>query len=267
MNNYIYCVFVLLLFSKCGNNNSNNLIWEEEFNSFELDTNIWNVYVGNGCPELCGFGNNELQYYTHKEANLKIENGKLIIQATFDTAFKSAKLTTSHKIDFHKGYIEISAKLPSCLGTWPAIWMLPSLNRPLQWPLDGEIDVMENVGYNSHQVFGTIHTSSYNHMNGTQLSDSIALKDPSEVYHTYALNWTDSILEWYVDDSLYNKIKRKKSDQIEEWPFDKKFHLIINQAVGGNWGGKHGVDTLSYPQLFYIDYIRLYEKKPIKKPL
>ena len=200
-------------------------------------------------------------------ANLKIENGKLIIQATFDTAFKSAKLTSSHKIDFHKGYIEISAKLPSCLGTWPAIWMLPSLNRSLQWPLDGEIDIMENVGYNSHQIFGTIHTSSYNHMNGTQLSDSIAVQDPNEVYHTYALNWTDSILEWYVDDSLYNKIKRKKSDQIEEWPFDKKFHLIINQAVGGNWGGKHGVDTLSYPQLFYVDYIRLYEKKPIKKPL
>ena len=122
--------------------------------------------------------------------------------------------------------------------------------------MDGEIDIMENVGYNSNTIFGTIHTSSYNHMNNTQLTDSINVVDPSEVYHTYALNWTDSILEWYVDDSLYNKIKRKKLDRIEEWPFDKKFHLIINQAVGGSWGGKFGVDTLSYPQLFYIDYIK-----------
>ena len=130
------------------------------------------------------------------------------------------------------------------------------------WPECGEIDIMENVGYDSCKIFGTIHTKAYNHVNGTQKSDSIFIVNAHQDFHTYALNWTDSVLEWYVDTILYNRIKRNSIDSQEEWPFDKKFHLIINQAVGGDWGGKYGVDTTNFPQKLVIDRVSLYNKKP-----
>ena len=253
----------------CGNEKPeefpDNLVWEENFNGSSLDTNYWNIYVGNGCPELCGFGNHELQHYKSNTLNLRVKDGKLIITAFYDSVsntFFSAKITTKNKVDFQKGYLEVVAKLPHAVGTWPAIWMLPTLDRPLNWPYDGEIDIMENVGYDSCKIFGTIHTKAYNHVNGTQKSDSIFIVNAHQDFHTYALNWTDSLLEWYVDTILYNRIKRNSNDSKEEWPFDKKFHLIINQAVGGDWGGKYGVDTNNFPQKLVIDRVSLYNKKP-----
>ena len=242
-----------------------NLFWEDNFKGSSLDTNFWNIYVGNGCPELCGFGNHELQYYTNWSSNLKVENGKLTISACYDTVstlFTSAKITTKNKVDFQKGYLEVVAKLPNAKGSWPAIWMLPTLDRALNWPLDGEIDIMENVGYDSCKILGTIHTKAYNHTINTQKSDSIVINTAHQNFHTYAINWTDSILEWYVDSELYNRIKRSPNDRIEQWPFDKSFHLVLNQAVGGDWGGRFGVDTSSYPQNFIIESVRLFKKMP-----
>mgnify|MGYP001330895678 FL=1 len=244
-----------------------NLVWEDNFKDSSLDTNFWNIYVGNGCPELCGFGNHELQYYTNWSSNLKVENGKLTISACYDTVstlFTSAKITTKNKVDFQKGYLEVVAKLPNAKGSWPAIWMLPTLDRALNWPLDGEIDIMENVGYDSCKILGTIHTKAYNHTINTQKSDSTVINTAHQNFHTYAINWTDSILEWYVDSELYNRIKRSPNDRIEQWPFDKSFHLILNQAVGGDWGGRFGVDTSSYPQDFIIESVRLFKRMPKK---
>ena len=176
--------------------------------------------------------------------------------------FSSAKITTKNKVDFQKGYLEVVAKLPNAVGTWPAIWMLPTLDRSLNWPLDGEIDIMENVGYDSCKILGTIHTKAYNHTINTQKSDSVVISTAHQDFHTYSLNWTDSILEWYVDSNLYNSIIRKSTDREEQWPFDKPFHLIINQAVGGDWGGRMGVDTSSFPENLIIDRVKLYNKKP-----
>jgi beta-glucanase (GH16 family) len=246
---------------------SNNLVWEDNFKGSSLDTNFWNTYKGNGCPELCGFGNHELQYYSGNSSSLKVENGKLIITAFYDSlskTFQSAKITTNKKIDFNTGYLEINAKLPNAVGTWPAIWLLPSLDRNLNWPLDGEIDIMENIGYDSCKILGTIHTKAYNHTIGTQKSDSIYINTAHQEFHTYSINWTDSILEWYVDAKLYNSIKRFPNDRIEQWPFDKSFHLILNQAVGGDWGGRFGVDTVSFPQDFIIESVRLFREMPKK---
>ena len=140
--------------------------------------------------------------------------------------------------------------------------MLQPLDRPLNWPLDGEIDIMENVGYDSCKILGTIHTKAYNHTINTQKSDSVVISTAHQDFHTYSLNWTDSILEWYVDSNLYNSIIRKSTDREEQWPFDKPFHLIINQAVGGDWGGRMGVDTSSFPESLIIDRVKLYNKKP-----
>ena len=266
-----YFLILLTFFAviSCGNEKSEefpaNLVWEENFKGSSLDTNFWNIYVGNGCPELCGFGNHELQYYTSDSLNIQVENGQLILTALYDSiskTFSSAKITTNHKVDFKNGYLEVVAKLPNAVGTWPAIWLLPSLTRNLNWPLDGEIDIMENVGYDSCKILGTIHTKAYNHSIGTQKSDSIIILTAHQSFHTYSLNWTDSILEWYVDSNLYNSIKRKSVDRDEQWPFDKPFHLIVNQAVGGDWGGRMGVDTSSFPQSLIIDRVKLYNKKP-----
>ena len=268
MNKYIF-IFICILIISCRQTEIQpskvKLIWEDNFDNEILNLNYWNIYSGNGCPELCGFGNHELQYYTNDIKSINIKNGKLFISAYFDSlskTFKSAKITSNGKVDFQTGYLEIDAQLPNAVGTWPAIWLLPSLNRSLNWPLDGEIDIMENVGYDSCKIFGTIHTKAYNHTNGTQKSDSIFILDAHQKFHTYALNWTDSVLEWYVDTILYNSIKRNSNDMEEQWPFDKKFHFIINQAVGGDWGGKYGIDTSKFPQKLVVDRVSLYNKKP-----
>ena len=214
MNKYIF-IFICVLIISCRQTEIQpskvKLIWEDNFDNEILNLNYWNIYSGNGCPELCGFGNHELQYYTNDIKSINIKNGKLFISAYFDSlskTFKSAKITSNGKVDFQTGYLEIVAQLPNAVGTWPAIWLLPSLNRSLNWPLDGVIDIMENVGYDSCKIFGTIHTKAYNHTNGTQKSDSIFILDAHQKFHTYALNWTDSVLEWYVDTILYNSIKR-----------------------------------------------------------
>ena len=268
---HLYFPIVFFIVISCSVEKSKeypvNLVWEDNFNGSSLDSNFWNIYIGNGCPELCGFGNHELQYYTNGSSNLKVDNGKLTISAYYDTVttlFTSAKITTKNKVDFQKGYLEVVAKLPNAKGSWPAIWMLPTLDRALNWPLDGEIDIMENVGYDSCKILGTIHTKAYNHTINTQKSDSIVINTAHQNFHTYAINWTDSILEWYVDSELYNRIKRSPNDRIEQWPFDKSFHLILNQAVGGDWGGRFGVDTSSYPQDFIIESVRLFKRMPKK---
>ena len=268
MNKLIIFSFIISCIS-CNdltkNPSKSNLVWEDNFDDIDLNPNFWNIYSGNGCPELCGFGNNELQYYVNDSKTIQIKHGKLILTSYFDTisnSFKSAKITTNGKIDFHKGHLEVKAKLPLVVGSWPAIWLLPSLDRKLNWPLDGEIDIMENVGYDSCKIFGTIHTAAYNHTIGTQKSDSVTISTAHNEFHTYSLNWTDSLLEWYVDTILFNRIKRKSFDRVEKWPFNKDFHLIINLAVGGDWGGKLGIDTSNYPKEFIIDKVSLSKEKP-----
>lgn len=242
-----------------------NLVWADEFSSTTLNTNNWNVIEGNGCPELCGFGNNEAQFYTQE--NISLENGVLRLhakQVSGDSAFTSAKITTKNKIDWKSGYLEVNAKLPTGIGTWPAIWLLPTTQSAMDWPLDGEIDIMEHVGYNPGWVYGTIHTKAYNHIIGTQKSDSILVDNFNTDFNKYGLLWNDSTLEWYVNEKLFNKINRAQTDQKAEWPFTTDFHLILNFAVGGNWGGRFGIDSTAFPQTFEIDYVRLYKHKPFE---
>ena len=243
-------------------NSEMQLVWSDEFEQGQIDESKWNIVTGNGCPELCGFGNKELQYYTGEKDNLKVKNGRLIIRAKnekkAENNFTSAKLVSEYKGDWQYGRIEVKAKLPQGKGTWPAIWMLPTLNRSLQWPADGEIDIMEHVGYNQGWVYGTIHTEKYNHMKGTQKSDSIYVADAHQQFHVYAIEWDQESISWFVDDEKY--LQLNKGDEGKPgWPFDQKFHLILNLAVGGNWGGKYGIAEDIWPQTFEIDYVRVYQ--------
>ena len=150
------------------------------------------------------------------------------------------------------------AKLPKGKGTWPAIWMLSKNIK--KWPDDGEIDIMEHVGYNQGFIHASVHTKKYNHSIGTQKTDTLLVKDATEKFHVYRADWTPEKIEMFIDNKKYfTYINTEKT--YDAWPFDQPFYLILNQAVGGNWGGKEGVDSTIYPQKFLIDYVRVYKIK------
>lgn len=240
------------------------LVWADEFNKPGLpDAAKWGYDTARGCPQNCGWGNNELQYYTFKDKkNARVENGKLIVEARKETkadaAYTSARLVTKNKGDWKYGRIEIKAKIPQGKGMWPAIWMLPTKWAYGGWPKSGEIDIMEHVGYWKDSVFGTVHTGAYNGMLGTQKGKAISRNDWYNAFHVYAIEWTENEISFFVDKNKYFVFKNEHTNT-DAWPFDQTFHLLINIAVGGNWGGKFGVDDSVFPQRMEIDYVRIYQ--------
>ena len=236
------------------------LVWSDEFNYTGVpDTSKWNYDLGANN----GWGNNELQYYTHQSKNVRVENGSLIIEAHHDSienkAFTSSRIVSKHKGDWLYGKIEVRAKLPKGNGTWPAIWMLSTDWEYGGWPASGEIDIMEHVGYDPGVVHGTIHTEAYNHIKQTQKEGKITIPEAQEKFHVYAIDWKKNKIDFFVDDQLYHSVARNPNDDFKGWPFDKRFHLLMNIAVGGNWGGKEGVDPTIWPQRMEIDYVRVYQ--------
>lgn len=241
------------------------LVWSDEFDKNGLpDSTKWSYDYGNGCPN-CGWGNNEKQFYTkNRLENVRVENGHLIIQAHKEdfegSQYTSARIVTKEKGDWLYGKFEIRAKLPKGIGTWPAIWMLPTDWEYGGWPASGEIDIMEHVGYAQDTVHGTIHTQAYNHGIGTHKGQPIFTKNASEEFHTYGIEWTQDTMKWFIDEVQYFEVANENKT-FAEWPFDKRFYLILNVAVGGNWGGKYGVEDSIFPQQMMVDYVRVYQKK------
>ncbi len=237
--------------------------WSDEFDYQGLpDTKKWNYDVGGS-----GWGNNELQYYTKENLkNARVENGKLIIEAikeNFDkNTYTSARLVTKGKGDFLYGRFEIKAKLPKGIGTWPAIWMLASEQNYSNkyWPDNGEIDIMEHVGYDPGKVHASVHTKAFNHVINTQKTANMMVNDFDTAFHEYRLDWTPQKIEMYIDSKLYFTFENTGKG-FAEFPFDKKFHLLLNLAVGGNWGGVKGVDESIFPQRMEVDYVRIYALK------
>lgn len=244
---------------------SQNLIWADEFEKDGLpNPKNWTYDVGDS-----GWGNNELEYYTENDLrNAKVENGILKIEARSDDHFPkgytSARILTRGKAFWKYGYIEVRAKLPKGVGTWPAIWMLPENNTFGGWPKSGEIDIMEHVGFDPAVVHGTVHTEAFNHNKGTQKGMQITVPTFHEEFHLYAIHWTEDRIDFYLDDQKYFTFENSGGD-FEEWPFDQEFHLILNIAVGGNWGGQQGVDSKIWPQKMEVDYVRVYDDIPSKK--
>ncbi|WP_231433723.1 MULTISPECIES: family 16 glycosylhydrolase [unclassified Chryseobacterium] len=185
-----------------------NLIWSDEFNYKGLpDSTKWNYDVGGD-----GYGNNEVQFYTkNRLENARVKNGNLIIEAKKEkwekNDYTSARLLTKGKFSFRYGTVEVRAKLPKGRGTWPAIWMMSENMK--EWPDDGELDIMEHVGYNQGFVHASVHTKKYNHIINTQKTDTLYVKDASEKFHIYKADWTPEKIDVYIDDRKFFTYEKK----------------------------------------------------------
>lgn len=236
------------------------LIWADEFEGNALDENHWNYLLGDGCGiNLCGWGNNELQYY--RRENATVSEGKLRItarrEAVENRAYTSARITTKGKVDQTYGRIEARIKLPAGRGLWPAFWMLPTDEVYGGWPQSGEIDIMEFVGREPNQVIGSIHYGQPWPNNQFQ-TNSFVREDEAftDDWHVYAIEWKRDTIRWFVDDILYS-VKTRSDVAPQRWPFDQDFHILLNVAVGGNLGGP--VDDSIFPATMEVDYVRIYE--------
>ena len=235
------------------------LVWAEEFNSAGLpDSKNWSYDVGDH-----GWGNNELQFY--RRENTELKDGFLVITAKQESAgtrnYTSSRLKTQGKKVFQFGRIDIRAALPKGQGIWPAFWMLGTDIKTNPWPACGEIDIMEHVGFDPAVVHGTVHTGAFNHMQGTQKGKQIQVPTFHDEFHTYAIDWTEDRIDFYLDGEKYFTFENSGGDYME-WPFDQSFHLILNIAVGGGWGGQKGVDPEIWPQRMEVDFIRVFDQKP-----
>ena len=235
-------------------------VWADEFNySGRPDTAKWGCDTGGH-----GWGNNELEYYTAGD-NAYVKDGMLTIEARKEEKggrnYTSARMVSKNKGDFLYGRFEARAKLPKGRGLWPAIWMLPTDWAYGDWPNSGEIDIMEQVGFDPDTIHISVHTQAYNHVIGTQKTAITAVPDANEAFHVYRVDWTPEEIRGYVDNRLILTFKNEHKTPAE-WPFDKRFHWLLNIAVGGNWGGAHGVDDSVFPARMEIDYVRVYQLAP-----
>ena len=253
-----------ILLASCDNPPKKKLVWSDEFDHPGVpDSSKWSYDLGDGCPKVCGWGNNELEYYTNHSKNIRIENNHLVIEADKEYGggklYSSARIISKYKGDWLYGRIEVKAKLPKGRGTWPAIWMLSTDWKYGGWPASGEIDIMEHVGFDPGIIHGTLHSDKYNHIKQTQQEGKISIPDCMDTFHIYTADWKENQIDLYVDDKLYHSVIKNPSDKQDGWPFDQRFHLIMNLAVGGNWGGMKGVDESIWPQKMEVDYVRVYQ--------
>jgi beta-glucanase (GH16 family) len=174
--------------------------------------------------------------------------------------YTSASVNTLGRFEPRYGRIEVRAKLPTGVGTWPAIWTLGTNVAKVGWPACGEIDVMENVGFDPLRIHASIHTTAYNHTIGTQKTASTVVTDPSADFHVYATDWYPDRIETSVDGVPYLTF-RNEGTGTATWPFDQPLYLLINLAIGGSWGGQHGIDDTRFPYRYLVDYVRVYERR------
>ncbi len=243
-----------------------SLVWQDEFNEEQLsggkpalpNTEKW--WYEN-LPK--GAVNHELQTYVGgfrgTDTVAAIHDGTLKIIAQKSGAdVISARINTIDAWTY--GYFEARLRVPGGKGTWPAFWMLPK-KEPLSWPLDGEIDIMEYVGYQPNVVHCTVHTGAYNHMIGTQKGEQKTISGAETQFHIYAVEWTAAYIKGFVDGEEYFQFYNDGAGKKETWPFNVPFYLKLNLAWGGDWGGAQGVDESKLPATYEIDYVRVYQKK------
>jgi len=241
--------------------NAWKLVWNDEFdgkNGSPIDKSKWVSEIGNNS----GWGNAEYEYYTDSLKNCYQENGNLVIKAIKEKKdnfkYTSARVKTQGIYEFTYGKVEIRAKLPQGDGIWPAFWMLGTNITTTGWPNCGEIDVMEHIGKTPDNIYGTLHGPGYSGSSGLG-SATISKTSLYNDFHTYTVEWNQEGIKWFFDGTEYHKVIKKYIDD-EKWPFDDKFFILINLAVGGYWPG-YPSETTQFPQSYTIDYVRVYQSK------
>jgi beta-glucanase (GH16 family) len=222
-----------------------------------LSSAYWRYDLGTGGPTDQNWGNDEAEYYTDNPDNVGIYNGLLTITArkqTYDgQQYTSARIKTQDLVDFEYGKIDVVAKLPSGIGTWPAIWLLPQNNiyyynspntDPLQYLNDGEIDIMESIGAQPGIVTSSAQSRVYNQILNTERIGTYTISNDTTTFHDYGLEWTPDQLIFTIDGNEYHTVNREPTDTYKQWPYDQPYYLIINLALGGTYGG---LDTNQYP--------------------
>lgn len=272
----LWSLIAIASFSLTGWSSEWKLVWSDEFDKDGLpDSTRWNYEEG-------FIRNRELQYYTTNRAeNARVENGFLIIEARKEkfsnrhhrpdapehrwqqrrehADYTSASLTTRERVSWTYGRIEARAKVPSGRGTWPAFWMLGTNISEVGWPACGEIDVLEYVGHQPGVAHANVHTRGFNHARGNGRGAQLSVPDAEKEFHVYAVEWTPEKLEFFVDDRKFFTLKNDGTG-VDSWPFDAPQYLILNLAIGGEWGAQKGVDESIFPQRYIIDYVRVYQK-------
>jgi beta-glucanase (GH16 family) len=217
--------------------------------------------------------NHEAQLYTDdRRENARVEDDHLIIEARREDTpvpnhsgqvarYTAASLTTQGHAAWRYGRVEVRAKIPVGVGNWPAIWMLPDRIGKVPWPACGEIDIMENVGFDPHRIHQSIHTQAYNHTKNTQKSAITPVQKVDADFHVYAMEWTPEEMTMSIDGTEQFRFANEHKTEAE-WPFDHPFHLKLNLAVGGDWGGQKGIDESAFPSRFLVDYVRVYQQQP-----
>jgi beta-glucanase (GH16 family) len=234
------------------------LHWSDEFEGAGLpDPARWDQEEGL-------LRNEEAQYYTRNRLeNARLEGGNLVLEARKErfgpAEYTSASLVTRGRAHILFGRVEIRAQLPRGRGLWPAIWMLGVNIGEVGWPLCGEIDIMENVGFEPNRIYANIHVGAYNHAAGTGRGAHVDVPGVHDEFHLYALEWFPDHLDVLVDDRKYFTFT-KESNDVRVWPFDRPHYLILNVAVGGAWGGARGIDDTVFPQRMLVDYVRVFSR-------
>jgi len=247
----------MILLSPGDPKSGKHLVFDEEFNERGgVDQSNW--YFDDAKPY-----NDEIERYTSSPVNSSLEHGSLVI-----TARKEGSAITSARLESKKswlyGYFEIRAKVPNGRGTWPAIWMLNDYLRKndpdhkATWPRAGEIDIMENVGFDPPNFHFSLHCDNFNWMKKQQRTLVAPADHPTDRYHIFALDWEPTYITFYMDHKAVYHVD-KNSDDYGDWPFREPFYMILNLAIGGNWGGQKGVDPAIFPAKFYVDYVRIYQ--------
>jgi beta-glucanase (GH16 family) len=234
------------------------LVFSDEFEAPGTpDPARWNREIGY-------IANDEKQYYTSRSENARIEDGVLVIEARRERRmgydYTSARLNTKGRAEFLYGKVEIRAKLPTGRGTWPALWMLGANIDGVGWPACGEIDVMENVGFDPQTIVASVHTAAYNHTLGTHKNATTTLAAPWADFHVYAAEWYPDRVDAFVDGQKYFTFRNEGAGS-RTWPFDKPQFVILNLAIGGTWGGMKGIDDSLFPHRLLVDYVRVYQQQ------
>ncbi len=262
---------VVLLFIGCATEDTQTVVnfttqitMQDEFDvDGAPNGNIWGFDIGTGEN---GWGNNELQYYTDREQNVKVENGVLVITAQREdfegSAFTSARLLTQDRFEQAFGRFEARIRLPFGQGMWPAFWMLGADIDENPWPAAGEIDIMEYRGQDPNVLIGSVHGPGYS--GGDAISKVFVLENDrfDTGFHVFGIEWGPDEVNFYVDDVLYNQITRE--DVTGPWVFDKPFFILMNLAVGGTFVGPPNAETV-FPQSMLVDYVRVYENTNLNR--